>query len=177
MRYGKIVTEIEEEAYDWLDSYSWPGNFQELREVIQRGVLVCSGRALTRDDLFLRSAYSAEPSSGDDEVDEVRAELLDARQQLASSRARLDELQRELAELKEQDEIKRQELEKLRASHSDEDPQLLNVFELSYEEVELKLLKRALEKADGNKSEAARILGLKRSTFVHKLKKFPQLDS
>jgi DNA-binding NtrC family response regulator len=48
----------------------------------------------------------------------------------------------------------------------DEDP-LLG----SYAEVERRLLHRALERADGNKSEAARLLGLKRTTFLDKLRR------
>ncbi|MEM7435627.1 MAG: helix-turn-helix domain-containing protein [Myxococcota bacterium] len=41
----------------------------------------------------------------------------------------------------------------------------------TYTEVERRLLERALLRAGGNKSEAARILGLKRTTFVDKLRR------
>ena len=40
------------------------------------------------------------------------------------------------------------------------------------DEVEKQLLKEALERAKGNKSEAARVLGLNRSTLNSKLRKF-----
>ncbi len=39
------------------------------------------------------------------------------------------------------------------------------------ERVERRVLRRALERADGNKSEAARLLGLKRTTFLDKLRR------
>ena len=42
----------------------------------------------------------------------------------------------------------------------------------TYEQLERRILARALERAAGNKSEAARLLGLKRSTFLDKLRRF-----
>ena len=41
----------------------------------------------------------------------------------------------------------------------------------TYMEVERRLLERALLRAGGNKSEAARMLGLKRTTFLDKLRR------
>ncbi|MCB9596390.1 MAG: sigma-54-dependent Fis family transcriptional regulator [Sandaracinaceae bacterium] len=41
----------------------------------------------------------------------------------------------------------------------------------TYAEIEARVLVRALERAEGNKSEAARSLGLKRTTFLDKLKR------
>ncbi|MBW2507700.1 MAG: sigma-54-dependent Fis family transcriptional regulator, partial [Deltaproteobacteria bacterium] len=45
-------------------------------------------------------------------------------------------------------------------------------LEGSYVEVERRLLQRALERSGGNKSEAARRLGLKRTTFLDKLRRY-----
>ncbi len=42
----------------------------------------------------------------------------------------------------------------------------------TYAEVERRLLEAAIARADGNKSEAARALGLKRTTFLDKLKRY-----
>jgi len=44
-------------------------------------------------------------------------------------------------------------------------------FEGTYAEIEGEVLRRALERAEGNKSEAARLLELKRTTFIDKLKR------
>jgi DNA-binding NtrC family response regulator len=44
-------------------------------------------------------------------------------------------------------------------------------LEGSFESVEGRVLARALQRAGGNKSEAARLLGLKRTTFLDKLKR------
>lgn len=44
-----------------------------------------------------------------------------------------------------------------------------NELDATFDVVERRVLERALQRADGNKSEAARLLGLKRSTFFDKL--------
>ena len=48
----------------------------------------------------------------------------------------------------------------------------LESLEGSYVEVERRLLQRALRRSGGNKSEAARRLGLKRTTFLDKLRRY-----
>ena len=51
-------------------------------------------------------------------------------------------------------------------------PERKGTFAQEIEVVEKQLIVEALEKAKGNKSEAARMLGLKWGTFYSKLKKF-----
>ncbi|MEM9067938.1 MAG: sigma 54-interacting transcriptional regulator [Myxococcota bacterium] len=53
-----------------------------------------------------------------------------------------------------------------RAARSAQDP-----LDGTYAELERRVLVRAMKKAGGNKSEAARILGLKRTTFLDKLRR------
>ncbi len=50
-------------------------------------------------------------------------------------------------------------------------PQSSESLDGTYVEVECRMLERALQRAAGNKSEAARLLGLKRSTFLDKLRR------
>jgi transcriptional regulator with GAF, ATPase, and Fis domain len=54
-RYGEknrrgVVT-LAPEALQAFQRYSWPGNIRELENVIERGVIVCRGNVLTREDL------------------------------------------------------------------------------------------------------------------------------
>jgi two-component system, NtrC family, response regulator HydG len=54
-KYGEknrrgIITPTPE-ALQAFQRYSWPGNIRELENVIERGVIVCKGDALTREDL------------------------------------------------------------------------------------------------------------------------------
>lgn len=49
--YQKPVDEIEAEAMAMLQGYSWPGNVRELENVVQRAIIVASGRTITEEDL------------------------------------------------------------------------------------------------------------------------------
>jgi DNA-binding NtrC family response regulator len=54
-RYGEknrrgVIT-LAPEALQAFRRYSWPGNIRELENVIERGVIVCRGNVLTREDL------------------------------------------------------------------------------------------------------------------------------
>ncbi|MCH7632374.1 MAG: sigma-54-dependent Fis family transcriptional regulator [Planctomycetes bacterium] len=51
--FRKPITSIDESAMKALKSYAWPGNVREIRNVIERAVLLSSGDCLTRDDLVL----------------------------------------------------------------------------------------------------------------------------
>ena len=43
--------------------------------------------------------------------------------------------------------------------------------------IERELISRALARTEGNRADAARLLGLKRTTLVEKLKRFPELSN
>ena len=40
-RMGKKITEISSESIDHLKNYEWPGNIRELRNIIERAVILC----------------------------------------------------------------------------------------------------------------------------------------
>jgi DNA-binding NtrC family response regulator len=50
---GRKVKGISPEAMDLLMAHSWPGNARELRNVLERGVVVASGNTLQANDLGL----------------------------------------------------------------------------------------------------------------------------
>ncbi|RYZ67778.1 MAG: sigma-54-dependent Fis family transcriptional regulator, partial [Proteobacteria bacterium] len=63
--------ELDDEATALLLSHPWPGNLRELRNVIERAVLLCtSGRISARDIVFDQSASSthARPAYEPEEV-------------------------------------------------------------------------------------------------------------
>ena len=157
-RTGKLLTHIEPEAVEMLMAYDWPGNCRELENVIERAVILADGPALTIDDLppdvrlpgrrrfRARIAVAAGPLAGDN----VAAESSAAGS--TSSPARYQTRSRP------------------RGSEpvTDEGGEEWNSEYLAYER---QRLVEALNEAGGNKSVAARLLAMPRSTFCSKLKK------
>lgn len=45
--YNKSIKGIDDEALNFLTTYSWPGNIRELRNAFERAVLLCHGEVLT----------------------------------------------------------------------------------------------------------------------------------
>ena len=55
-KFGKTFTGLSPEAVDVLTSHRWTGNVRELRNFIERGVLVGRGPELTSQDLGIKGA-------------------------------------------------------------------------------------------------------------------------
>jgi len=53
---GKHICGIDEEAYQAIMAYDWPGNMIELDAVIRRAVHISRGEHLRAEDLFYRSS-------------------------------------------------------------------------------------------------------------------------
>ncbi len=48
---GKHITGMHPEALDVLKNYDWPGNIRELRNAVERAVILCDGDLIQRDQL------------------------------------------------------------------------------------------------------------------------------
>ena len=141
-RVGKSVTHLEDAAVEALVAYDWPGNIRELENTLQRAVVLADGPAVTLDDL---------PS-------EIRR----------SSRRRVRPVPaRELATVSTPSPSSSppKTWTEPSASNSFDD------LDAEVEAYERRRLIDAMTDAQGNKSEAARLLGMPRSTFFSKLKK------
>jgi len=78
---GTGTIEISPEAMRALQSYSWPGNIRELRNVLERAVLLSGSRLLTERDLHFDSQMESEPAENNsgktlDEVERQYIELV-----------------------------------------------------------------------------------------------------
>lgn len=60
---GPDVPKVAPSALAALRGYDWPGNFRELRSVLERALLAAEGRTLTADDLRFDSLLSSRPDT------------------------------------------------------------------------------------------------------------------
>jgi len=57
---GKDIISISPEAMKLIERYPWPGNIRELRNVVERAVVVCKGPQITPDHLSFPFGYSSQ---------------------------------------------------------------------------------------------------------------------
>ncbi len=50
---GKAVKKIDQEALNKMMAYNWPGNFDELEEVVSRSISLAKGDVITAEDVFI----------------------------------------------------------------------------------------------------------------------------
>ncbi len=149
-RIGRAVGHIDDDAVEALIAHDWPGNIRELENVIERAVVLSEGPALTLDDLPIEIRQPGRRRR-------FRAPLaVPARRSLPA-------------------------LSSLPALPGPAGPGVATVAEVPGGDPEAEAFERhrlldALDEARGNKSEAARLLGLPRSTFFSKLKKHGLAD-
>ena len=60
--FKKNVRGLAPDARDALNAYSWPGNIRELRNVLERAVLLSEGEILERSDVLLTPLAALSPS-------------------------------------------------------------------------------------------------------------------
>jgi DNA-binding NtrC family response regulator len=67
--FQKPMDSIEPDALEILQSYSWPGNVRELENVMQRAIIVATGRSVVVEDLSINVHEEEVAASGDVVID------------------------------------------------------------------------------------------------------------
>jgi len=138
---AKPVSHIEDAAIEAMKSYSWPGNIRELENVIERAVVLCEGDCVTLREI----------------PDEIRATAPDRP---------AETLPETLSAVPSPGVLMSPPVESIAAIRS-----TMNEQVPIREETNRELLERTLRECNGNKSHAARKLGIPRSTLFSRLKK------
>ncbi|NQV23340.1 MAG: sigma 54-interacting transcriptional regulator [Rhodopirellula sp.] len=153
-KLGKRISHIDEQTLEAMKHYGWPGNIRELENVIERAVVMCDGETITLQDL----------------PDEV----------LAAVKRPLPQPPRRPVSVASPVSQPAQPFTSDRSDHEVPSPPpgivatvrstMAESFDPQFE-TELETLQRALRESGGNKSKAARRLGIPRSTLFSRLKK------
>lgn len=146
------VKGFSREALDKMLSYAWPGNVRELRNVVERAVILSDHDLLTPDDITLAGIdvtriQSPAPTSGSAAAAEQPAD----RPTEPGDRP----LARTAPEMDIADALER-----------------FVEDEVPLDDLDRQYLQAVLDRCDWNKSQAARILGIERTTLDRRLKRY-----
>ena len=111
-QFGKDIAGFEPAAMQRLEQHGWSGNVRQLRNVVERAVILCEGRRITAGDVA--------PELGDGPGDALAT--------------------------------------------------IGRGYHDTMREFETRLLRQALQRAGGNRSRAARLLNMKRTTLNYRLR-------
>ncbi|MBK1887182.1 MULTISPECIES: sigma-54-dependent Fis family transcriptional regulator [Marinobacter] len=139
--YNKHTLGLSDKALELCLRYRWPGNIRELENVIERGVILTDNNETISQDAL----FAVFPNSEFQQASPQSSEIIDDTGQVVSG----DSQQGGPAHWAES---------------------IIN-NNVSLDEVEETLMRRAMDQASQNVSEAARLLGLTRPALAYRLKK------
>lgn len=156
-RNGKPVSHFDEGVLDRFRRYPWPGNIRELENVVERAVVLAERDTISLDDLPPVVRTLTPPTGRNDSAPQV---MVSAR---STSRGNLPSFPVVPAEDRSATTLAAPPIDALFGP--------AGVAPVIGSDEERQLLKAALEQANGNKAQAAKLLGMPRSTYFSKLRK------
>jgi sigma-54 specific flagellar transcriptional regulator A len=162
---GRERVQFSAGALDCLVRYSWPGNVRELGNLVERLSILCAGRMVTAADLPPRyRPRDWMPGPEADHVPAVLPEPVDMGPPAAFKHDVLEEVMTEREALFL--------VEETPASSGTILPPEGIDLRAHVAAIEESLIRQALDRSSGIVAQAARLLGLRRTTLVEKLRKF-----
>jgi sigma-54 specific flagellar transcriptional regulator A len=168
---GRTAIEMTQRTLTALSRHGWPGNVRELGNLIERLSILCPNRTIDIADLPAKYRLA-----------NIVEDLLQADEPAALEAVGLAPVAEPLVE-EEFEFDDREAFELLTEDTSSADSQLL--AQLPPEGLDLRdhlftiernLIRQALNRAGGTVAHAARLLKLRRTTLVEKLRKFEMLN-
>jgi sigma-54 dependent transcriptional regulator, flagellar regulatory protein len=163
---GRQRVQLSATALECLNRYAWPGNVRELGNLIERLSILCAGRLVTAADLPPR--YRPRDWAPSPEADKVPALLpatavVEVAPEMTLHESAVPEITEREALLLLEDMPAMPGM-KLPAEGLD--------LRAHIAAIEESLIRQALDRSNGIVAQAARLLGLRRTTLVEKLRKF-----
>jgi DNA-binding NtrC family response regulator len=157
-RVGKSITRIDRDALATLVAYPWPGNIRQLENAVERAVVLAEGDAITLADWPPEILTTSAASPAEVRLAPQASPGLSTTWRPASGAA----YSRDALGLSPS-AVAAESRSAATGSHT---------LESEVERFERERLAAVLTQCRGNKSEAARLLGLPRSTLFSKLRKY-----
>lgn len=152
-----ISVRLTERALQSLEAHPWPGNVRELANLIERLSITHPNQWVDVNDL----PHKYRHIDAEDLTPEYPEELLER-----------DALNAIFSEQDEEGDDESSELSSLDVTGSAEIPESgLNLKDM-LAEIEVEMIKQALDRADGVVAKAADLLSMRRTTLVEKMKKY-----
>jgi sigma-54 dependent transcriptional regulator, flagellar regulatory protein len=164
---GRQRVQLSTSAVECLVRYGWPGNVRELGNLIERLSILCAGRIVGAADLPPR--YRPKDWLPPVEAERVSV-LLPQLAIVAAAPVATDELEPD-TDLTEREALLMLEDVPSTASGT-RLPQAGIDLRAHVSAIEESLIRQALDRSNGIVAQAARLLGLRRTTLVEKLRKF-----
>jgi DNA-binding NtrC family response regulator len=157
---------IDDEAYDRMLAYHWPGNVRELRNFVERLSVLAPGKRITptvvRDFLEEQNTQIRNlPIVTGRTPETARHDLI---------LAALAELKRDLTEIKQAIGIGEHRHPRVAGREAVEVPLEEKPSNLTH--LEIQTIKEALQKTNGNRRKAAKLLGIGERTLYRKIKQY-----
>jgi len=171
---GRGHVELSPRVFAALGGYRWPGNVRELANLIERLSIVCSGRTAGVGDLPAK--YRPADWSGESATTRLIFDMEVAQAAAAAPPPPVEEPSAAAAETAQAEEIaelwQREVATPVAAEEISADlpPEGLDLRAYLME-IERRLVTQALERSNGVVAHAARLLNLRRTTLVEKLRK------
>jgi sigma-54 specific flagellar transcriptional regulator A len=168
---GRGHVQLSPRVFASLGGYRWPGNVRELANLIERLSIVCSGRTAAIGDLPPK--YRPADWTGESATTRLIFDMETAQAAEAMVSVSLPAQEEEQVDLwqREESPIAASPPESLNGSELTELPEEGIDLRAHLLEIERKLVTQALERTGGVVAHAARLLNLRRTTLVEKLRK------
>jgi len=149
---------FKSDAVKMLQSYNWPGNIREMRNLVERAVTFFPGQNISKIDV--ENYLIRIDSSIINRAEEQKA-IWDEFEELSTNKIRVEELASDNSKLPDPNDFARWF-------------DFHNAIDLRsmLRDIEIVLIKASLNRNDNNTSEAAKDLKLLRTTLIEKIKKY-----
>ena len=150
------VPQFDEEAFDALKNYSWPGNIREVRNVVERAIMFFPAQKISSADV-------------NEYLIKVNLDVINRKNEQTA-------IWEEFDNIAKSDDIRPSSEEGYVPAPAD----FSNLFEKQntidlrrlLQDIEIVLIEAAIDRNNGNTSEAAKDLKLLRTTLIEKVKKY-----